>query len=268
VDANESEELYEELSRLRERIAAYERSRWWRLHPRFLLRRAVEPGAPQPRESIDADALRQLRHGAQQSAAIVVPFVQTLVSARTVIDVGGGEGRWAQAFAELGVQATSVDSIDPESRAPDVRHVRHDLREPFLEAARFDLAVCLEVAEHLDASAGDRLIETLCSLAPVVLFSAAIPGQGGDGHLNEQWPAYWVERFEACGYRCSGALRWRFWDDDRIESWYRQNLLFAAQDPRAFPEMFATAAAEPWPVVHPTTFARARRSLLTQETVV
>jgi hypothetical protein len=97
----------------------------------------------------------------------------------------------------------------------------------------------------------------LCELAPVVLFSAAVPGQGGHGHVNEQWPAYWVERFSSLGFHCSGALRWRFWRDERVEHWYAQNLLFAAHDPSRFPELFQTPLAEPWAVVHPDTLARA-----------
>lgn len=100
----------------------------------------------------------------------------------------------------------------------------------------------------------------LCALAPVVLFSAAAPGQGGLGHVNEQWPAYWVERFERHGYRCSGALRWRFWCDDRVESWYRQNLLFATAEPERYPALFDTPLAETWPVVHPATLARVHQA--------
>lgn len=258
MDGLESERLLEELSALRQRIEAIERSRWWRLHPRFLLREpAPNPSSSLPRE-FDASVLAHIREGAQTSAAIVAPVVQELVQARSVVDLGGGEGWWAHAFATLGARAVSVDSAPLERPAPDVRHIRHDLGEPFSSLERFDLALCLEVAEHVDANASDGLVASLCSAAPVVLFSAAVPGQGGDNHVNEQWPEFWVERFERCGYRCSGALRWRFWSDDRIEPWYRQNLLFATEAPDRFGELFATPTAEPWPVVHPELFTRAR----------
>ena len=260
MDATDSERLLRELAEARLRIAAYERSRWWRLHPRFALRRAPRPtlveGAP---ESFGPEELAALRGDAQSSAAVVAPIMQELVHPRSVVDVGGGEGWWAQAFADLGTRAVSVDAATGDEPAPDVEHVRRDLREPLDELGSFDLALCLEVAEHLESGPGERLVETLCSLAPVILFSAAIPGQGGVGHVNEQWPSYWVERFERRGYRCSGALRWRIWDDDRVAPWYRQNLLVATRAPDSLPEVFEPPTAAPWPVVHPSTFARLRR---------
>jgi hypothetical protein len=188
----------------------------------------------------------------------VVPAVQEIVGADSVIDVGGGEGWWAAAFAELGARAVSIDAGSPDHPAARVEHIRYDLRRGMpTELGVFDLALCLEVAEHLDQPTGDRLVAALCELAPVVLFSAAVPGQDGHGHLNEQWPAYWVERFSSFGFQCSGALRWRFWRDERVEEWYRQNLLFAAREPSRFPELFQTPLAEPWAVVHPKTFTRA-----------
>jgi hypothetical protein len=255
----ESEDAHEELSALREQVEACERSRRWRLHPRYLFR--PKP-TPEPRPSghrgFDSRVLAEIREGARRSAGVVAPIVQPLVGARSVVDLGGGEGWWAHEFASLGVRAVSIDAATIDDPAPGISHVQHDLGAPISDLAQFDLALCLEVAEHLDAPAGDQLVKTACSAAPVVLFSAAIPGQGGCGHVNEQWPAYWFERFERSGYRCSGALRWRLWDDDRIEPWYRQNLLLATDRPELFPELFATPLAEPWPVVHPATFKRAR----------
>ena len=89
---------------------------------------------------------------------------------------------------------------------------------------------------------------TRIDVAPVVLFSAAIPGQGGVGHKNEQWPDYWANRFATHGYSVSGALRWRIWNDDRVENWYRQNLLLAAADPGKLPSVVFDT---PISVVHP-----------------
>jgi len=84
-----------------------------------------------------------------------------------------------------------------------------------------------------------------------------VPGQGGHGHVNEQWPSYWVQRFDALGFSCSGALRWMFWNRDDVEYWYRQNLLFFTREPKRYPELFDTVLAEPWGVVHPATLERA-----------
>lgn len=215
--------------------------------------------APIPDGEFGHDVYASIRGGCQRSAAVVAPDVQAIVRAESVIDVGGGEGWWAAAFAELGARAVSIDAGSLHERAPGVEHVHHDLRRALPSSLRgFDLAVCLEVVEHLDHEAGDRLVAELCTIAPVVLFSAAVPGQGGHGHLNEQWPAYWVERFATFGFACSGALRWRYWGDERIKYWYTQNLLFATREPSRFPGLFETPLAEPWAVVHPFTLARAR----------
>lgn len=211
--------------------------------------------------SFDPDVYARIRPGTRRSAAVVVPHVQRIVGASSVIDVGGGEGWWAAEFALLGARAVCVDDGTATELADRVEHVHHDLGDGLpANLGSFDLAVCLEVAEHVDAAAGDLLVATLCERAPVVLFSAAIPGQGGHGHVNEQWPEYWVERFERQGFRCSGALRWSFWDDASVEEWYRQNLLLATRTPERFPALFDTPLAVPWGVVHPDTFARALRS--------
>lgn len=254
----ENERLLRDVAALRERVRAFEQSHWWRLHPRFLLRRRVASGGRRTKlADSSGEYHRQLRAGSARSAAVVAPVVQELVGGRSIADVGGGEGWWAAAFVRLGATAVSIDTAPLSARAPGIGYVEHDLQRPLgHELDHVDLAVCLEVVEHLEPAVGDRLVTELCALAPAVLFSAAIPGQGGVGHVNEQWPSYWVERFARNGFRCSGALRWWFWCDERVESWYRQNLLFATSEPGRYPTLFETPLAEPWPVVHPATHAR------------
>ena len=88
-----------------------------------------------------------------------------------------------------------------------------------------DLAICLEVAEHLTPAAGARLVKTLCSVAPVVLFSAAIPAQGGTNHINEQWQSHWADEFAAHGFDCFDPIRPEIWNDRDVFPWYRQNIL-------------------------------------------
>lgn len=202
----------------------------------------------------DAAFFDTIRAGCQASAAVVVPLVLDHFHPYTVLDVGCGEGWWAKAFADLG--GCEVLGLDGPGGggALDARFVAWDLRYTFGGMYQVDLAIALEVAEHLAEKRADSFVEDLCAVAPVVLFSAAIPGQGGTGHVNEQWPAYWVEKFRANGYAVSGALRWHIWGDDRVENWYRQNLLFATRFPQNFPGLFATPLAEPWPVVHPVLF--------------
>lgn len=203
-----------------------------------------------------------IRDGTVASARVVVPLVMTHIGPRTVLDVGCGEGWWAQTFADHGgCEVLGLDGGPRPAASPlGDRYIRHDLRESFGAMARVDLAVCLEVAEHLPEGRADGLVDDLTTVAPTVLFSAAIPGQGGTGHINEQWPSYWVERFRARGYAVSGALRWHIWGHRDVENWYRQNLLVAAREPEAYPDLFNTPMAEPWPVVHPVLYEARRRA--------
>lgn len=206
----------------------------------------------------DAAFYDMIRPGVQSSAAVVAPLVHRLISPASVVDVGCGEGWWAAAFADLGCQVLGVDGAYVQQRAV-VPFRAHDLAFPLPDLGRCDLAVCLEVAEHLPAARAGGLVKDLTALSDVVLFSAAVPGQGGAGHVNEQPPAYWVDLFGQQGYAPSGALRWLVWDDARVENWYRANLLVFARYPQRFPDLFETPLAPPWHVIHPVLFD-ARRS--------
>ena len=207
----------------------------------------------------DAAFFDLIRSGCQASAEAVVPIVLNHIQPRTVVDVGCGEGWWAKAFAELGgCHVLGLDGPGAGGQLGDY-FVQTDLLLPFGDLARADLAVALEVAEHLPASRADGFVDDLCSIADTVLFSAAIPGQGGTGHVNEQWPGYWAALFRRRGYTMSGALRWLIWEDDRVENWYRQNTLLAARAPEQWPELFYGPASEPIPVVHPVLYDARRR---------
>ena len=111
---------------------------------------------------------------------------------------------------------------------PQTKFIPKDLSRPFEIPGRYDLAVSLEVAEHLSRKAGARLVHELSQAAPLVIFSAAVPGQGGTHHINEQWPAYWRSLFAAEGFRLFDPIRPLIRDDSSVRWWYRQNLLLFA----------------------------------------
>jgi SAM-dependent methyltransferase len=184
-----------------------------------------------------------IREGSQRSAAAVVPLVMERFSPSTVVDVGCGEGLWGKAFEDAGCEVLGLDGhSDPVIPAQSI-----DLTDvlPTFDRA-FDLAVCLEVAEHLPPERSETFIAELCCLSDTVVFSAAVPGQGGTGHLNEQWPQYWVALFAANGFACSDELRWKIWADERVCWWYRQNLIVATAGRLESAEASRIAA-----VIHP-----------------
>lgn len=204
-----------------------------------------------------------IRDGTQRSAKIVVPLICDALGGvpGRVIDVGCGEGWWALEFAKRGSQVVGVDGAYVEGSPLTERFVAHDLETTLPDLGPFDLAISLEVAEHLTPARSESFVADLCRLAPVVVFSAAIPGQGGVGHIAERWPGEWEEMFNSQQYVVSGALRWRMWTDDRIEPWYSANTLVAVRAdkapnyPRLFGQDILSAAI---PLVHPQTWAHHR----------
>jgi SAM-dependent methyltransferase len=168
------------------------------------------------------------------SAQVVVPLVIDILHPTSVVDVGCGVGTWLRAFSENGVTVLRGLDGDYVSRAKLQINadcfVAVDLKRSFEIDGYYDLAVCLEVAEHVPAQHSRELIRRLTESAPVVLFSAAVPRQGGIGHVNEQWPGYWRKRFRDRGFTMLDPIRPFIREDSRVAWWYRQNIVLFAND--------------------------------------
>jgi SAM-dependent methyltransferase len=171
----------------------------------------------------------------RESPAIVVPIVNELVSPKSVLDVGCGTGAWLAEWTRAGVtDSLGLDGeyVQPELlKIPAIGFRATDLRRPFWLERRFDLVESLEVAEHLEERFADAFVESLTRHADTILFSAAIPGQGGNGHVNEQWPSYWAEKFGRLGFDLYDVVRPLIWSDPRVRIWYRQNTFFFSKVP-------------------------------------
>jgi SAM-dependent methyltransferase len=197
---------------------------------------------------------------ARNSARQFVPYLLDLTNPASVLDLGCANGIWLSVFAEngvadyAGIDGPWVDSAD--LAIPADRFHPHDMAVgmPDLDR-RFDLAVSVEVAEHLPESAAGDLVDLLCQAADAVVFSAAIPGQGGTGHINEQPQSYWARLFARNGYRCFDAIRPVFWNNPSADVVQRQNmLLYVAGDrPDLMPHLDPTDPDKPnlLDVVHP-----------------
>ncbi len=227
------------------------------------MREAATPSPP-----YGDDFYRLLGGGAEASARRVFPLLFGLLRPRSIVDVGCGDGSWlavarASGIADiLGLEGPWIDEKRLKIPPSHFRRVRLD--EPLAISRRFDLALSLEVAEHLPPERAPGFIAELTRLAPVVLFSAAVPGQGGVDHKNEQWPRYWAELFSRDDYRGIDALRFRLWEDPEVAFWYKQNLiLFAAAAAVAENPVLAAALslspAGPIAVVHPDLFCQTLR---------
>jgi len=181
----------------------------------------------------DIEFFRLHQPQSENSARIVLTLILGWLRPGSLVDVGCGLGTWARVAFEFGVPdvyGIDGDYIDREQlEIPESSFMAHDLAQPFDLGRRFDIALCLEVAEHLPESRSATLVADLCRTSDVVVFSAAIPGQGGTDHRNEQWQSYWAELFEANGYRVLDIVRSRIWRDERVAWWFRQNMFVAAK---------------------------------------
>ena len=105
--------------------------------------------------------------GSARSASVVVPLVLSLLSVKSVIDVGCGVGPWAAAFLANGVSdvwGVDGDYVDrSQLRLPLDRFLTRDLTKSLHFDRTFELAICLEVAEHLPASRAAGLVADLCT---------------------------------------------------------------------------------------------------------
>jgi SAM-dependent methyltransferase len=196
--------------------------------------------------------------GSRSSADQIVSICTKRLHPQSVIDIGCGTGEWLAVFAEQGV--STVTGYDGEYVDRDLLAIPADSFHgvdlvEWLERegreGRYDLAVSLEVAEHLPERVGDRLVARLTELAPAVLFSAAIPLQGGTGHINEQWQSYWAELFRRRGLYPHDVIRAKVWNDPLVDPWYAQNALLYLPEP---------AEAAILDIVHPQLYVKHLRN--------
>lgn len=154
------------------------------------------------------------------------------IAINSVVDWGCGLGAWLRAFKENGVsQVKGYDGkwVDKSKLFDNIDQTEFEevdfegsIFDP--DVKRYDLAMSLEVAEHINAQYAERFINKITASSNIVLFSAATPQQGGQNHVNEQWPDYWDALFSRNGFAAYDTLRYEIWDDDRLYAWYRQNI--------------------------------------------
>jgi SAM-dependent methyltransferase len=200
--------------------------------------------------------------GSEASARVIVSHLARRLAPRSVLDVGCGRGAWLAAWAAQG--ATRLVGVDgPWNDGAAMAHPAIEFRAADLEAPpapgeRFDLAMSIEVVEHLSPAAGAAVVRTLAAAADAVLFSAAMPGQGGVHHVHERWPSHWAALFREHGFAPVDAVRPAVWGDARVMPWHRANAFVYLRD--GHPLQGAWPAVEPafMDAVHPWLYERSR----------
>lgn len=201
------------------------------------------------------------------AARIIVPLIVDKYHPASVLDVGCGVGNWLHEFMIQGVQdVIGIDFyVDRQNLTFPVSKYRAvDLRKRFTLGRRFDVTICLEVAEHIPKESSIALIDSITETSNIVIFSAAIPSQGGTHHINEQWAEYWSDLFSAKGFLPFDGLRGLIWTDKRLSFWYRQNILVYVRPTiikqRKFPGTLKGGLR--LSVVHPSNFVHWSRMFL------
>ncbi|MBV2360002.1 class I SAM-dependent methyltransferase [Thalassococcus sp. CAU 1522] len=216
--------------------------------------------------------------GARRSARAFIDLLQPHLDAASVLDLGSGRGVWLDEWSKagvadvLGVDGDYVDRSRLAISSDDF--LAADLTRPVDTGRRFDLAQSLEVGEHLPTEASDALVDSLTRASDRVLFSAAVTGQGGEFHVNEQPLSFWQGLFAARGYRAYDCIRPALSDNGDVEPWYRYNAVLYVNEAgraglpvailrHAVPEGQAVANGGNWP----WRLRRAVVSVLPQGTV-
>lgn len=184
-----------------------------------------------------------------QSAQEVVSVLREVYSPNSVVDFGCGRGAWLKAFSQTG--SASLLGYDGEWNASELtsqsifqflpRNLEERMPAP---SEKFDIAISVEVAEHLPAHAADTFVENLIDHSDVILFGASVAHQGGTHHVNEQRQSFWGEKFKARNFLIFDFFRPRIWGLGEIDFWYRQNIFLYVREGSSLHQKFNLLGVE------------------------
>lgn len=174
-----------------------------------------------------------------RTAEAVLSELTEVFRDKSVLDIGCGVGTWAAVAARCGAKSvTAVDGSWVDRKMLQVSaedFLAHDLSQgPPSFDKHFGLTIWLENAEHLPHGKGEEIVDWVCRHSDCALFSAAIPGQGGVGHVNEQWQSYWANRFMANGFRPFDLVRPKIWTNADSPYWYKQNIVLYVDGKKSY----------------------------------
>jgi hypothetical protein len=216
------------------------------------------------RSNYDSDFYNNVNITSLYSAEIILPKILELFSfkIKTAVDFGCADGIWLKKLIDLGIK--EVLGIDgPWVQQTDLKipidfFITANLEEPIYLKKKYDLAISLEVAEHITTTSAETFVHSLTTASDFILFSAAIPYQGGTNHINEQWPAYWNTLFNKYGFIAVDYLRGKLWKNKKVNVYYKQNIIIFVKKERKneikVEDKYFCIDRAPISIIHPSLF--------------
>ena len=196
--------------------------------------------------------------GGGTDAELIVPVLYEILRPGSVVHYGSGDGAFIRRFKRCGVpRVLGLDSSEGAADLAGSEYEKADLAAPVRRDETFDLVLSLEVGEHIPRERVEVFLENITRLGDVIIFSSALPLQGGKNHMNEQWPSFWADEFSRLGFDVHDVVRPLFWRRREISVWFRQNMLLAVRRERAgTADLFRARSDLPvLDVVHPELYA-------------
>ena len=187
-------------------------------------------------ESYSSSFYTSIHESSLRAASVLLDiFFQSVpLSFSSVLDLGCGDGSWLRLCAEKGLRICGVDGPWVNKsllQIPETSFHAYDLEKDLVnresalwDLPHHDLLISLEVAEHLEKRVADAFVTLMCQSSDIALFSAAIPFQPGNRHVNCQWPSYWAEKLRAHRFVMADIIRPKIWGEPSLPWWYKQNI--------------------------------------------
>ncbi len=147
---------------------------------------------------------KQIEQFELASVDAIAEWLKDNLHPTAVIDVGCGPGHLLSALHSRGIRVLGLDYSKASEAAVKSKGLAFGhfdlLQEKALPGSPWDLVVCCEVAEHLEAQHAGVFLDNLTSGGNLIFLTAAEPGGGGLNHVNEQPNSYWISRLEQRGF--------------------------------------------------------------------
>lgn len=151
--------------------------------------------------SYDISYYQKIRDEEAPQAERLAAYLWSVYKPRSVIDFGCADGLYLVPFVQRDIDVLGVDYSPALREIAQIDNlVLADLRKPYFAGRKFDLVLCLEMLEHIEAMYAEQVVENIARAGDLLVVSAAAEGQGGEGHVNCRPERYWVDLFAKQGF--------------------------------------------------------------------